>query len=71
MNYYCDSCFKIAHTKEEFKTHKKENIDYFNFIDVRCPEHKLSPMNLFCLKKENITISDSSKEFDSNNKKLE
>ena len=49
MNYYCDSCFKIAHTKEEFKTHKKENIDYFNFIEVRCPEHKLSPMNLFCL----------------------
>ena len=49
MNYYCDSCFKIAHTKDEFKAHKKENIDYFISIDVRCPEHKLNPMNLFCL----------------------
>ena len=49
MNYYCDSCFKITHNKEEYKTHKKEKMDHFVPIDVRCPEHKLCPMNLFCL----------------------
>ena len=48
MNYYCDSCFKIAHNEEEYKCHKQEKIDYYVPVDVRCPEHKLSPMNLFC-----------------------
>ena len=52
MNYYCYSCFKIAHTNEEFKTHKKENIDYFNIIKVRCPELKLSAINLFCFERK-------------------
>jgi len=54
MNYFCDSCFKIAHSKEQTQSHKKEKIDYYVPIDVRCPEHKLVPMNLFCVDEKGI-----------------
>ena len=49
MSYFCDSCFKFSHKNEENKSHKKENIDYFVPIDLKCPEHKLHPMDLFCV----------------------
>ena len=49
MFYFCDSCFKIAHHKEENQSHKKEKIDYYVPVDLRCPEHNLNPMNLFCV----------------------
>ena len=49
MSYFCDSCYKIAHSKEETKSHKKEKIDYFCTIDLKCPEHHLYPMGLFCI----------------------
>ena len=54
MNYYCDSCFKIAHSKEETQSHKKEKIDYYVPIDLKCPEHNLIPMNLFCVDEKGI-----------------
>ena len=49
MTYFCDSCFKLAHENEEFKSHKKEKIDLYISMDVKCPEHKLHPMDLFCI----------------------
>ena len=48
MTYFCDSCFKLAHNNEEYKSHKKEKIELFVPIDLKCPEHKLHPMVLFC-----------------------
>ena len=48
MSYFCDTCFQIAHKSEETKSHKKEKIDYFCPIDVKCPIHKLYPNELFC-----------------------
>ena len=48
MSYFCDSCFKTCHNNDEFKSHKKEKIDYYVPIDLKCPEHKLHPMVLFC-----------------------
>ena len=39
MYYFCDSCFKLAHSKEETKFHKKEKVDYYVPMDLRCPEH--------------------------------
>ena len=48
-NYFCDSCYKIAHDKEEYRKHKKEKIDYFVPIDTRCSEHPNVALNLFCL----------------------
>ena len=52
MSYFCDSCFKLSHNNEEFKPHKKEKIDYFVPIDLKCPEHKLYPLKLFCTKEK-------------------
>ena len=48
MTYFCDNCFKLAHGNEEFKSHKKDIIDYNVPIDLKCPEHKLYPLGLFC-----------------------
>ena len=47
--YFCDSCFKLGHNTEGFKSHKKEKIDYYVPIDLKCTEHKLYPMELFCI----------------------
>ena len=49
MSYFCDNCFNFVHKIEERKTHKKEKIDYFVPVDIKCPEYNLVPMNLFCL----------------------
>ena len=49
MSYYCDSCFKLAHNNDDNKLHNKEKIDYYAPIDVKCPQHNLVPMYLFCI----------------------
>ena len=49
MSYFCDNCYNYFHKIEERKSHTKEKIDYFIPIDIKCPEHNLIPMNLFCL----------------------
>ena len=36
INYYCDSCYKIAHDKKEYNNHKKEQIDYYVPIETKC-----------------------------------
>ena len=55
--YLCDSYFLFFHLKKENLFHKKEEIDPFIFIDIKCPEHPNIPMNLFCFKvKSNIYI---------------
>ena len=51
-NYYCDSCYKIAHDKKEYYNHKKEQIDYYVPIETKCPEHQNVPLNLFCLEEK-------------------
>ena len=48
-NYYCDSCFKLIHEKKAKSNHKKEAIDYFIPIDIKCPDHPGNLMNLFCI----------------------
>ncbi len=49
MSYFCDSCYNLVHQIEQRKTNKKDKIDLFIPIEVKCPEHNLVPMNLFCL----------------------
>ena len=49
MCYFCESCCKLAHNNEENKSHNKEKIDYYVQMDLKCPEHNLIPMNLFCV----------------------
>jgi len=52
--YLCDSCFEFLHEKKANLEHKKDEIDPFISIDIKCPEHQKIPMNLFCLKEKSI-----------------
>ena len=48
MSYYCESCFKLAHNNEKKKMHTKEKIDYYLPITLKCPNHNLNVIDLFC-----------------------
>ena len=53
--YFCDSCFKMNHEKKIKSNHKKEKIDIYIPIDLKCQDHTDSPLNLFCIEeKSNI-----------------
>jgi hypothetical protein len=39
----------MIHDKKENINHKKEKIDYYLPIDLRCNIHQNVPLNLFCL----------------------
>ena len=54
--YYCDSCYKFIHDKKENMNHKKEKIDYYLPIELRCSVHQNVPLNLFCLEEKGIII---------------
>ena len=47
--YFCENCFKYIHDFKKNSTHKKELIDPFIPIDVKCPDHPEDRMSLFCL----------------------
>ena len=55
LEYYCDSCYNSAHKSDERKGHKKEKIDYYVPMDMKCPEHILIPNNLFCVDEKGNT----------------
>ena len=48
LEYYCETCFKHHHEKPKKSAHKKEEIDLYVPIDLKCPEHPKNPNNLFC-----------------------
>ena len=48
MLYYCDDCFKYIHDKTLNKNHKKEKLDYFVPIELKCHEYPKNNLNLFC-----------------------
>ena len=47
--YFCDNCYSFVHEKECNLKHKKEQIDPFVPIELKCPTHLKSPLNLFCV----------------------
>ena len=47
-SYFCERCYKLIHDIKNDPKHKKENIDPFIPIELKCPIHHLNPMNLFC-----------------------
>ena len=55
-SYFCDSCYKFVHDKKAKTQHKKEKIDPFVPIDIKCPDHPNNPMNLFCVDEKGINI---------------
>ena len=56
MSYYCDSCAKFIHTKDNNSNHKNEPIDPFVPIDTKCSTHARNPLDLFCLEEKGIHI---------------
>ena len=50
--YFCDSCYKLIHNKPKSSNHKKEPIDPYIPIDLKCPDHPENPLNLFCLEEK-------------------
>ena len=49
LEYFRESCFKWVHEKQLKSTHKKENIDLYVPIDLKCPDHPNNSNNLFCV----------------------
>ena len=49
MSYFCEPCFKLIHEKKNKKSHQKELIDPFVQINMKCPDHPLNPLTLFCI----------------------
>ena len=49
LKYFCESCYKFIHDKQKNCNHKKEQIDPYVPIDLKCPEHPINPITLFCL----------------------
>ena len=47
--YFCDQCYKYVHDKQINSNHKKEIIDPFIPIDIKCPDHPQHLMFLFCV----------------------
>jgi len=55
LQYFCDSCFKYIHDIKKKSKHKKEILDPFVPIDLKCPEHPTIHLNLFCLDEKGKT----------------
>ena len=49
ISYFCDSCYKFIHDKQNNSLHKKEKIDYYVPIDTKCSDHPKIPITLFCV----------------------
>ena len=49
VQYFCEQCYKIIHDIKKDSQHKKESIDFFVPIDIKCPYHPKNPLNLFCI----------------------
>ena len=49
LSYLCDSCYKCIHDKEQNFFHHKDEIDSFISIDIKCPIHSKSAINLYCV----------------------
>ena len=47
-SYFCESCYKVIHDIKDEPKHKKENKIYL-FLLIKCSEHPLDRLNLFCL----------------------
>lgn len=52
VNYYCDTCYKLVHDKKNDPNHKKEPIDPYVPIDIKCSLHPKNPISLFCLEEK-------------------
>ena len=49
MMYFCDNCYKYSHEKKISNNHKKEKLDLFFPLELKCQEHPKNIINLFCI----------------------
>ena len=49
MMYFCETCYKLIHDKKKSGNHKKEKLDFFVPIELRCHNHPKIFINLFCM----------------------
>ena len=47
--YFCESCYDLIHSRQKDKSHKKENINQFIPIELKCSIHSKERLNLFCI----------------------
>ena len=55
-NYFCDNCFKIIHDLKKSEVHKKEELDFFIPIELKCHKHFPNLNNLFCLNEKKFAV---------------
>ena len=48
LEYFCEACFKNIHEKKLKSQHKKESIDPYIPLDLKCAKHPNNSNNLFC-----------------------
>ena len=56
MLYLCDSCFKFIHEKAANKQHKKEIIDSFIPLNIKCELHPKKLNDFFCIEEKGKKI---------------
>ena len=54
--YLCEKCFKFIHEKKPKSQHKKEVIDLFVPINIKCSLHSEDNINLFCIDEKGMQI---------------
>ena len=50
--YLCDSCFLFLHEKKANLNHRKEEIDPYVSMDIKCPVHSNNKINIFCIEEK-------------------
>ena len=48
-NYLCEKCSKYIHDMKINSAHKKEKLDPYIPIELKCQDHPEHPIFLFCL----------------------
>ena len=46
---YCDECCRVFHMNKELRGHKIEEIPEGLMVDIKCPTHTDTPLELFCI----------------------
>ena len=54
LEYFCDECYQYVHDKQINSNHKKEEIDNYIPIDLKCQDYPEVPFNLFCLDEKEL-----------------
>ena len=54
LQYFCNECYKYIHDKQMHSNHKKEEIDIYVPIDLKCQDHPEIPLNLYCLDEKEL-----------------